>query len=133
VSAISNLVEVVLVVDDIEKSMAFYNGALGLDVISPPELAAKFLRIGPARAGIPQQLVLVPRSPALGPAPGSPRPRILHHIGLEVAPADYDPLRQRLSEAGFTLRTGEHPFMPVDAFYVDDPDGNEVELATWRH
>ena len=26
----------------------------------------------------------------------------------------------------------EHPFMPVEAFYLDDPDGNEIEIATWR-
>ena len=27
------------------------------------------------------------------------------------------------------IRTGEHPFLPVQAFYVDDPDGNEVEIV----
>src|SRR5207248_6867901 len=33
---------------------------------------------------------------------------------------------------GFEIRGGEHPFMPVEAFYLDDPDGNEIEIATWR-
>jgi catechol-2,3-dioxygenase len=30
------------------------------------------------------------------------------------------------------IRGGQHPFLPVDAFYLDDPDGNEVEIAAWR-
>ena len=34
--------------------------------------------------------------------------------------------------AGNDLRAGTHPFMPVDAFYLNDPDGNEIEIATWR-
>ena len=24
----------------------------------------------------------------------------------------------------------QHPFLPVEAIYIDDPDGNEVELVT---
>ena len=53
-------------------------------------------------------------------------------IGLEVDPDDWQPLRDRLEAAGHTTRDGAHPFMPVDAFYLDDPDGNEVEIATRR-
>jgi catechol 2,3-dioxygenase-like lactoylglutathione lyase family enzyme len=128
VAASKNLVEVVLVVEDVARSMRFYNELLGLELISPPQAPAKFLRIGPPSPGIPQQIVLVPRSKA---APTEPK-AVLHHIGLEVAPEDFEAERQRLTAAGFTLRTGEHPFMPVEAFYLDDPDGNEVEIATWR-
>ena len=45
---------------------------------------------------------------------------------------DFESERARLQTQGFALRTGQHPFMPVDAFYLDDPDGNEIEIATWR-
>jgi catechol 2,3-dioxygenase-like lactoylglutathione lyase family enzyme len=58
--------------------------------------------------------------------------RALHHVGLEVAPEDYERERRRLADLGFELRGGQHPFMPVDTFYLDDPDGNEIEIATWR-
>lgn len=130
VAAIRNLVEVVLVVDDIQRSLAFYRDTLGLDVISPAELPVKFLRIGAEQPGVPQQVVLIPRSVASDqPVPATRR---LHHIGLEVAPEDYEPERRRLAGLGLEIRSGEHPFMPVDAFYLDDPDGNEVEIATWR-
>jgi len=131
VSAIRGLVEVVLVVEDIERSMAFYRDALGLETISPAAVPVKFLRIGTARAGVPQQVVLIPRAMAAADKP-LVRTRALHHIGLEVAPADFDRERERLGSLGFELRGGTHPFLPVDAFYLDDPDGNEIEIATWR-
>jgi catechol 2,3-dioxygenase-like lactoylglutathione lyase family enzyme len=128
VSAIRGLVEVVLVVNDIDASVKFYRDTLGLEVFSPPHLPVKFLRFQAAADGIPQQIVLVPRATEDRPS----GPPVLHHIGLEVAPADFEAERDRLSQSGFELRTGQHPFMSVDAFYLDDPDGNEIEIATWR-
>jgi catechol 2,3-dioxygenase-like lactoylglutathione lyase family enzyme len=129
-TSIRGLVEVVLVVEDIDQSPAFYRDMLGLEPISPPELPVKFLRIGPQRTGVPQQVVLIPRHMAAEQP--LVRTRALHHIGLEVAPEDFLSERERLTGLGFELRGGEHPFMPVDAFYLDDPDGNEIEIATWR-
>jgi len=82
------MVEVVLVVEDIDRSMAFYHDTLGLEPISPPSLPVKFLRIGAPGAGVPQQVVLIPRH--LAAAQPLVRNRALHHIGLEVAPEDYD-------------------------------------------
>jgi catechol 2,3-dioxygenase-like lactoylglutathione lyase family enzyme len=127
---IRGLVEVVLVVEDIDQSLTFYRDTLGLEPISPPQLPVKFLRIGPQRTGVPQQVVLIPRSMAAEHP--LVRTRALHHIGLEVAPEDFHGERERLTGLGFEIRGGEHPFMPVDAFYLDDPDGNEIEIATWR-
>ncbi len=127
---IRGLVEVVLVVEDVDRSLEFYRDALGLETISPAEVPVKFLRVGAARDGVPQQIVLVPRT-LLADQPLA-RSRRLHHIGLEVAPEDFRPERERLAGLGFEVRGGEHPFMPIDAFYLDDPDGNEVEMATWR-
>ena len=45
-TAIRALAEIVFMVDDIERSLAFYRDTLGLEVFSPPELAAKFLLVG---------------------------------------------------------------------------------------
>jgi len=55
-AAIVGLIEVVLVVEDIARSVAFYRDVLGLEVISPPEVPVKFLRVGAERSGIPQQI-----------------------------------------------------------------------------
>jgi catechol 2,3-dioxygenase-like lactoylglutathione lyase family enzyme len=128
VSALRGLVEVVLTVADVERSLTFYRDVLRLELISPPQVPAKFLRIGEPSDGIPKQIVLVPASTQ----ESEPKGRALHHIGLEVAPADYQSEHDRINALGFDLRYGKHPFMPVDAFYLDDPDGNEIEIATWR-
>jgi catechol 2,3-dioxygenase-like lactoylglutathione lyase family enzyme len=125
---IRGLAEIVIWVQDMDTSLAFYRDRLGLTVISPPNLPATFLRVGAEGAGVPQQIVLVPR-PAASMASGSMADRVLHHIGLEVAPDQYDAERARLTAAGLEVRDGAHPFLPVEAFYVDDPDGNEVELV----
>ncbi|HZT05395.1 MAG TPA: VOC family protein [Chloroflexota bacterium] len=131
-SAIRRLAEVVLLVRDLEASTAFYRDVLGLDVISPSTITnARFLRAGAAGPGLPSQVVLVQR-PADAPAlPADRRLRSVHHIGLEIAPDDVPRERARLEGLGLEVRTGTHPFLPVDAIYVDDPDGNEVELAAW--
>jgi catechol 2,3-dioxygenase-like lactoylglutathione lyase family enzyme len=126
------LAEVVLLVDDLERSLAFYRDLLGLSVISPAGSPATFLRVGPAGDGVPQQIVLVPRPAGVRAAATAKLERDVHHIGLEVEPAAFESERARLAAAGLEVRGGQHPFLPVEAFYVDDPDGNEIEVVTAR-
>lgn len=131
-----SLAEVVLIVDDMDRALAFYRDTLGLPLFSPPALPGKFLQVGaqggPGGAtGVPQQIVLSPRPRSKQRAGADRTERVLHHIGLEVEADAYDALRQQLVTAGYAVRTGEHPFLAVEAFYVDDPDGNEVEIV--RH
>ena len=53
----------------------------------------------------------------------------LHHLGLELPFAALPTEKTRLEGLGFEVRTGTHPFLPVEAIYIDDPDGNEIELV----
>jgi catechol 2,3-dioxygenase-like lactoylglutathione lyase family enzyme len=137
-AGIRGLAEIVIWVQDRDRSLAFYHDLLGLPVISPPHLPGVFLRVGEEGTGVPQQIVLVPRAAGATSAAGSPADRglhaspadrVLHHIGLELAADRYDAERERLTAAGLQVRGGTHPFLPVEAFYVDDPDGNEVEFV----
>ncbi|MBI3967810.1 MAG: VOC family protein [Chloroflexi bacterium] len=123
---VRGLAEVVLWVHSLERSIEFYRDVLGLAVISPPERTNPiFLQAGPAQLGIPQLVVLV-QLPA--DAPAFAPPRTLHHLALELAPEDFDSEHARLTGLGFELRTGQHPVLPSRTMYLDDPDGNEVEL-----
>jgi catechol 2,3-dioxygenase-like lactoylglutathione lyase family enzyme len=126
--AISGLAEVVLNVHDLDAALGFYRDMLGLKVISPPEMTSPvFLRAGEAMAGLPAMLVLVRLPPDAVPfAP----PRTLHHLALAIAPAGFDAAERALTAAGHAVRTGKHPVIPSRTMYVDDPDGNEVELIT---
>lgn len=123
---IRGLAEIVLNVHDQQAALRFYHDLFGLTVLSPLDRPGPiFLQAGPGQAGIPQMIVLVPL-PA--DAPAFPPPRTLHHLALEVAPEDFDRLQARLYDLGYHTRTGQHPVIPSRTLYVDDPDGNEVEI-----
>ncbi|HEY8475346.1 MAG TPA: VOC family protein [Chloroflexota bacterium] len=123
---ILGLAEIVLWVHDLDRALHFYRDVLGLEPINPPDHPHPvFLQAGPPQAGVPQLVVLV-RLPE--DAPPFSAPRALHHLALTVAPEDFDPLRERLERQGYTLRGGQHPVLPSRTMYVDDPEGNEVEI-----
>lgn len=123
---IRGIAEIVLNVHDQAAALRFYRDVFGLTVISPLDRPGPvFLQVGPGQAGIPQMIVLVPLPP--GTAAFAP-PRTLHHLALEVAPEDFDGVREHLHGLGYATRTGQHPVIPSRTLYVDDPDGNEVEI-----
>jgi len=128
-SEIRGLTEVVIWVHNLEKSLHFYRDLLGLTVMSPPDFrGAVFLQAGQSQVGAPQQIVLVPLPQDAPAFPGERTQRPLHHIGIELAPEDFEAESDRLQSLGFEVRFGDHPFLALKGMYVDDPDGNEVEL-----
>ncbi len=124
-SRIVGLAEIVLWTADRARSLGFYRDLLGLELISPPDMPNAFLKAGEGRAGIPQMLVLVPRPPSLADQPAGNQ---LHHLALELRPADFEAQRRALIAAGYQPRSGQHPVVSSRTMYVDDPDGNEVEF-----
>ncbi|MBI1879237.1 MAG: hypothetical protein HYR94_13635 [Chloroflexi bacterium] len=72
-----------------------------------------------------KMVVLVPLPPG---TEAFAKPRTLHHLALELAPADFDVEEARLKTLGYQIRYGQHPVIPSRTMYVDDPDGNEVEF-----
>jgi catechol-2,3-dioxygenase len=123
---IAGLAEVVLNVHNLDRSLAFYRDLLGLTVISPPERTNPiFLQAGNAMADLPALVVLVQLPPD---TPNFSPPRTLHHLALAIPADAFDAAHDALTTAGFTVRTGQHPVIPSRTMYIDDPDGNEVEL-----
>jgi catechol 2,3-dioxygenase-like lactoylglutathione lyase family enzyme len=117
--------EIVLWTADQERSLGFYRDLIGLEVISPPEFPVKFLKVGEGNAGIPQMIVLVPKSDEVKAQPSGFQ---LHHMALEIPEEDFDAQHAALTAAGFSPRPGKHPVLASRTMYVDDPDGNEVEF-----
>lgn len=124
-STITSIVEIVLWTADKSKAVAFYSDLLGFPVISPPHLPNVFLKIAEGHAGIPQMIVLVPKSEEVKAKPSGFQ---LHHLAFEVTPDSFDPLYARLVAAGFAPRSGKHPVLASRTMYIDDPDGYEVEF-----
>jgi catechol-2,3-dioxygenase len=125
-TAVRGISEIVLWAHDAAAMVRFYRDILRLTVISPPERSNPiFLRAAEGHAGIPEMIVIV-QLPADSPPFG--RPRTLHHLALELDPADFDSEQRRLTKLGYSPRSGQHPVIPSRTMYLDDPEGNEVEL-----
>jgi catechol 2,3-dioxygenase-like lactoylglutathione lyase family enzyme len=128
---VGGLAEIVLWVHDMEAALHFYRDMFQLDVMSPPELPIKFLRVGEGSSGVPEMIVLVPHPDGSSEFPREKPKRVLHHLAFRVEAAAYEELRERCLAAGLQVRAGVHPVLKgVLTFYVDDPDGNEVECIS---
>lgn len=125
-TAVRGIAEIVLWVHSLAESLRFYRDMLGLEMISPPHMKSPvFLKAGAGALGVPQMVVLVQLPPA---APAFTPPRTLHHLALEISPESFDGEKARLESLGFSVRGGQHPLIPSRTMYINDPDGNEVEL-----
>jgi catechol-2,3-dioxygenase len=122
---IVGLAEIVLWTADKEKAVQFYRDVLGLTVISPLHLPNVFLKAGEGYAGIPQMIVLAPKPEDIK---AKPRGFQLHHLAFEVPEEQFDAQHAAFVAAGIQPRGGRHPVLASRTMYVDDPDGNEVEL-----
>jgi len=126
---VAGLAEIVLWVRDMERALHFYRDLFGLEIISPAELPNKFLKAGEGADGVPEMIVLIPHPDKTSEFPREKPKRALHHLAFRVDPSAYEKLRERFEAAGIEVRGGVHPVLKgVRTFYVDDPEGNEVEI-----
>jgi len=121
---VTGVSELVLEVVDLEAAEAFYAGALGLPVVDRwPDREAIWVMAGDrTRIGLWRPQVGLERG----------RGGLHVHFAMHIAETDYDAAVAELRARG--LEVAEHRFGTVPdsrAAYVEDPDGNVVELWTW--
>jgi catechol 2,3-dioxygenase-like lactoylglutathione lyase family enzyme len=119
---VTGVSELVLEVVDLEASERFYGEVLGLPVVDRwPDREAVWVMAGErTRIGLWR--------PQVGLAGG--RGGLHVHFALHIAEADYEAAVERLRSLGQEVE--EIAFDGAGrAVYVDDPDGNVVELWTW--
>ena len=112
-----------LKVADLDRAIAFYSGILGFDVTMRYGTQAAFLSAG----GYHHHIGLNTWE-SLGGSPPPPGHTGLYHTAFLFP--DRKALAQvlkRLAEAGYPL-TGASDHGVSEALYLDDPDGNGVEL-----
>jgi catechol 2,3-dioxygenase len=121
-----------LTVPSLERSGAFYEGALGLSGSEQPD--GSVLLGGAAR--LPPLLSLAGDSAA---TPRNPRePGLFHFAILVPTRRDLAVALVRLMEAGWPL-SGASDHLVSEALYLNDPDGNGIEIyhdrdrSEWRH
>ena len=115
--------ELVLEVVDLEAAESFYSGVLGLPVVERwPDREAIWVMAG-------EQTRIELWRPQVGLAGG--RGGVHVHYAMHIAEDDYDAAVARLREQGQEVEEIRFSDGRGRAAYVDDPDGNVVELWTW--
>jgi catechol 2,3-dioxygenase-like lactoylglutathione lyase family enzyme len=120
---VTGVSELVLEVVDLEAAEEFYADVLGLPVVDRwPDREAIWVMAGDrTRIGLWR--------PQVGLAGG--RGGLHVHFAMKIAEEDYDAAVARLRELGQDVREIDSSDGYGRAAYVDDPDGNVVELWTW--
>src|SRR5688572_15765803 len=113
----------VLFVSDLERSLAFWTGAFGMEVIArEPRANAAFLRL--PRSGNHHDLGLFGIGSGTGP---KHRGVGLYHLAWQLDTVDeLAAAREALLSAG--AYTGESSHGATKSVYGADPDGNEFEI-----
>ena len=119
-----SLGHVVFYVRDLDRSLAFYSDAVGLDLVGTLfDGRAAMLSGGRTH----HELFLVQVGDAPGPLQGR---RIgLYHVAWKVGESldELRRVRQRAETAGYSIRAlADHTVS--QSLYLNDPDGNEIEL-----
>ena len=126
--AIRGLGEIALRVADLDRMQAFYEGAIGLELLRRFPQSA-FFRIADGVAGHTQILALFDRAAEPGYQGLSTAHTTVDHLAFAIALEDFAAERARLEAAGLRVETAEHAWVHWRSLYVDDPEGNRVELV----
>ena len=118
-------------VGDLERALAFYRGVLGLNV-TRDEGSTLTLGAGGAGPTRSRELLVLEEHPGIARRPARPVTTGLYHVALLV------PNRRELGrsllglqQAGYPLR-GMSDHAVSESLYLDDPDGNGLELYADR-
>ncbi|HEU5326669.1 MAG TPA: VOC family protein [Thermomicrobiales bacterium] len=126
---IQGLGEIGLRVNDLERMADFYEHVIGLERWQRFE-GGLFFRIADGFAGHTRVLGLFDRR---NRDPVSPQAAAstLDHFAFEIPLAAYASERQRLEGLGLSVRTRQFPAFHWRALFVEDPEGNTVELVCY--
>ena len=116
--------QVELKISDLEQSLAFYAGVLGLQVLSKDGEQARLA------SGSPLDLIRLQELPSARRKP--PRTTGLYHVAIRLPDRHaLGAIFQRLLEQRYPLQ-GAADHLVSEAIYLADPDGNGLELYTDR-
>ena len=130
---VQELGHVVLYVRDVERSRHFYRDVLGFKEITGNAFMAMY-----STGRTHHELLLIGVGPDATPIPEGPRVG-MYHLGLKIGETDEElkAAMQTCAAEGVTV-VGASDHGVTHSLYVQDPDGNEVELyidvqpAVWK-
>jgi catechol-2,3-dioxygenase len=128
--AVRGIGEIALRVNNLDAMQKFYEQVIGLPLMSRVPNCA-FFRIAEGYGGHTQVLALFDRSGTVGYRGTDAATSTVDHIAFEIALADLENERARLTALGFEVETAEHPWAHWRSLYLTDPEGNQVELVCY--
>jgi catechol 2,3-dioxygenase len=115
---------IVLRVADLERSLGFYQGVLGLRLLDRDAESAGLAPVDAETGGSASPLVTLRQTPG---ARTDPHASGLYHFALLLPTrADLGRVLQRLIDSG--SRFGQADHLVSEALYLSDPDGNGIEV-----
>jgi catechol 2,3-dioxygenase-like lactoylglutathione lyase family enzyme len=129
--SISGIDHVVLRVRDLSRALEFYRGALGCTV----EREQPALGFTQLRAGASLIDLVTTNGPLGGRRPAAADGPNMEHFCLAIVPFDEQALRAHLAAHGIEAGEGAVRYGAQGegrSIYIEDPDGNRVELKSGR-
>ena len=108
----------------------FYEESIGLTLMKRFPHAA-FFRVGDGYQGHTQILALFDRTDNDGYSAPEQGKSSLDHFAFAISLADFANEQRRLESLGLNVSTVEHAWVKWRSIYVDDPEGNVVELVCY--
>ena len=127
---IKGLGEIALSVHDLDAMQRFYEQVIRLEVLRRFDQAV-FFKLADGFSGHTQVLALFDRSAQPGYSGLNAATTTVDHIAFEIEQADFDAEVKRLQDMGLAVETAEHAWVHWRSLYIDDPEGNTVELVCY--
>jgi len=131
-TSVRGLGEIALRVNNLDAMQHFYELVIGLPLIIRFPSSA-FFKIADGYGGHTQVLALFDRSESPGYRGLDAATSTIDHIAFEIPLADFADELKRLKGLGLHVETAEHPWVHWRSLYVNDPEGNQVELVCYDH
>ena len=129
-TAVKEIGELALRVDDLEEMTTFYRDVVGLSVLERFDQST-FFELREGHGGHTQILALFDRSGSEDYVPPAPARTTVDHFAFTVDLADFEAERERLTELGLDLDFAEHEWVSWRSLYFSDPEENRVEFVCY--
>ena len=129
-TAIKGLGEIALRVENLDAMQEFYEKIIGLPLIKRFQTSA-FFKIADGIEGHTQILALFDRTDSPHYTGLDSKKTTVDHIAFSISLADFDSEVERLEQHGLQVTLSEHAWVHWRSLYVDDPEGNQVELVCY--
>jgi catechol-2,3-dioxygenase len=130
-TVVRGLGEIAFRVNNLDAMQSFYEHIIGLPLMTRVANCA-FFKIADGYGGHTQVLALFDRSQSPGYRATEAATSTIDHIAFEIPIDDFAAELKRLRGLGLQVEIAEHAWVHWRSLYVNDPEGNQVELVCYN-